>query len=54
MKKTKKKKIVAYLDGKKLVDDVIQAAAQKGVTVDDLKEALRCENPGHQLTFVVK
>lgn len=42
----------AYLDGKKLVE-VIQAALDNNMMVDDLKEKLVHENPGHEVTFKV-
>ena len=46
----KRKTIWAYLDGKKLVD-VIQAALDNRMTVDDMKALLVRENPGHEVTF---
>ena len=46
----KRKTIWAYLDGKKLVD-VVQAALDNNMTVDDVKELLIRENPGHAVTF---
>ena len=49
----KRKKIWAYLDGKKLVE-VIQAALDNNMTVDDLKKKLINENPGHEVTFKVQ
>lgn len=48
----KKTFIWAYLDGKKLVE-VIQAALDNNMTVDDLKQKLIDENPGHEVTFKV-
>ena len=44
--------IWAYLDGKKLVE-VIQAALDNNMMVDDLKRHLIDENPGHEVTFKV-
>ena len=44
--------IWAYLDGKKLVE-VIQAALDNNMMVDDMKKALIKENPGHEITFKV-
>ena len=44
--------IWAYLDGKKLVE-VIQAALDNDMTVDDLKKKLIEENPGHEVTFKI-
>ena len=44
------KTIWAYLDGKKLVD-VVQAALDNHMMVDDLKAQLIRENPGHTVTF---
>ena len=46
----KRKTIWAYLDGEKLVD-VVQAALDNNTTVDDMKELLIRENPGHEVTF---
>lgn len=50
MKRDKRKTIWAYLDGKKLVD-VVQAALDNNMMVDDLKKVLIKENPGHEVTF---
>lgn len=50
--KKKKKKIWAYLDGKKLVE-VIQAALDNNMTVAEVKQLLIRENPGHQVTFKI-
>lgn len=43
----------AYLDGKPLVD-VVQAALDNNMMVEDLKKKLVEENPGHEVTFKVK
>ena len=43
----------AYRDGKKLVD-VVQAARDNNMMVDDMKAVLIRENPGHEVTFKVK
>lgn len=48
----KRKKIWAYLDGKKLVE-VIQAALDNNMTVADMKGQLIKENPGHEVTFKI-
>lgn len=48
----KKKKLWAYLDGKKLVE-VIQAALDNNMTVAEVKRLLIRENPGHQVTFKI-
>lgn len=48
----KRKHIWAYLDGKRLVE-VIQAALDNNMTVDDMKGLLISENPGHEVTFKV-
>lgn len=50
--KIKRTYIWAYLDGKRLAE-VIQAALDNNMTVDDLKEKLIRENPGHEVTFRV-
>ena len=49
MRRKKRKTIWAYLDGKKLVD-VVQAALDNNMMVDELKEKLIQENPGHEVT----
>lgn len=51
--KRKKKTVWAYLDGKKLVD-VVQAALDNNMMVDDMKALLVAENPGHEVTFKVQ
>ena len=48
----KKTYIWAYIDGEKLVE-VIRAALDNNMTVDDLKKKLIEENPGHEITFRV-
>lgn len=53
MMKRKRKTVWAYLDGKKLVD-VVQAALDNNMTVEDTKELLIRENPGHEVTFRVE
>ena len=50
--KHKRAYIWAYLDGKRLVE-VIQAALDNNMTVNDMKELLVNENPGHEVTFKV-
>lgn len=45
--------IWAYLDGKKLVD-VVRAALDNNMMVDDMKALLIRENPGHEVTFKVQ
>lgn len=49
----KHKTVWAYLDGEKLVD-VVQAALDNNMMVDDLKEKLVRENPDHEITFKVE
>ena len=53
MKRRKRTTVWAYLDGKKLVD-VVQAALDNNMMVDDLKAQLIRENPGHEITFKVQ
>lgn len=53
MRRNKRKTVWAYLDGKKLVD-VVQAALDNNMTVDDMKQVLVNENPGHEVTFKVQ
>ena len=52
-RRRKRKTVWAYLDGKKLVD-VVQAALDNNMLVDDLKQQLIRENPGHEVTFKVQ
>lgn len=51
--KRKRTYILAYLDGKKLVE-VIQAALDNDMMVGDVKQMLIDENPGHEITFKVE
>ena len=53
MKRSKRKTVWAYLDGKKLVD-VVQAALDNHMMVDEVKALLSRENPGHEVTFKVQ
>nr|WP_325304669.1 hypothetical protein [uncultured Oscillibacter sp.] len=53
MRRRKRTTVWAYLDGKKLVD-VVQAALDNNMMVDDLKAQLIQENPGHEVTFKVQ
>lgn len=53
MKRRKRTTVWAYLDGKKLVD-VVRAALDNNMMVDDLKAQLIRENPGHEVTFKVQ
>lgn len=53
MRRKKRTTVWAYLDGKKLVD-VVQAALDNNMTVDDTKKLLIRENPGHEVTFKIK
>ena len=53
MKRGKRTTVWAYLDGKKLVD-VVRAALDNNMMVDDLKAQLIRENPGHEVTFKVQ
>ena len=53
MKRRKRTTVWAYLDGKKLVD-VVQAALDSNMMVDDVKALLIRENPGHEVTFKVQ
>lgn len=50
--KRKRKYIWAYLDGEKFVE-VIQAALDNNMMVNDLKKRLVEENPDHEVTFKV-
>lgn len=53
MKRMKKRTVWAYLDGKKLVD-VVQAALDNNMMLNDMKKKLVAENPGHEVTFKVQ
>ena len=52
-RRIKRKTVWAYLDGKKLVD-VVKAALDNNMMVDDVKALLIRENPGHVVTFKVE
>ena len=52
-RRQKRKTVWAYLGGKKLVD-VVKAALDNNMMVDDLKAVLIRENPGHEVTFKVE
>ena len=49
----RRKTIWAYLDDERLVD-VVEAALDNNMTVDDLKQKLVRENPRHEVTFKVE
>lgn len=49
-RRSKRTTVWAYLDGKKLVD-VVRAALDNNMMVDDMKAILIRENPGHEVTF---
>lgn len=49
----KRTTVWAYLDGVKLVD-VVQAALDNDMMVDDVKALLVAENPGHEVTFKIE
>ena len=52
-RRSTRKTVWAYLGGKKLVD-VVQAALDNNMMVDDMKALLVRENPGHEVTFKVQ
>lgn len=49
----KRKTVYAYIDGKKLID-VVQAALENNIMLDDMKKILIKENPGHTITFKIE
>jgi len=53
MKRRKRMTVWAYLNGKKLVD-VVRAALDNNMMVDDMKSLLIQENPGLEVTFKVQ
>lgn len=53
VRRRKRTTVWAYLDGKKLVD-VVKAALDNNMMVDDMKALLIKENPGHTVTFKVE
>ena len=53
MKRGKRTTVWAYLDSKKLVD-VVRAALDNNMMVDDMKALLIREHPGHEVTFKVQ
>ena len=52
-RRNKRKTDWAYLDGKKLLD-MVRAALDNNMMVDDMKALLIRENPGHEVTFKVQ
>lgn len=48
----KRTTVWAFIDGKKLVD-VVQAALDNNMMVEELKKKLIEENPEHEITFKV-
>lgn len=49
-----RKTVVAYLDGKILCEDCLQAALDNNMTLEEVKRLLVKENPNHEVTFKVK
>ena len=48
------KKCIALIDGELLCDDVLQAALDNRVMLDDMKKRLVEENPGREITFIYR
>ncbi len=48
-----KKTIIAYLDGEYLTD-VVEAALDNNIMVEEMKKRLIKENKGHTVTFQVE
>lgn len=46
----RRKTVWAYLDGRKMVD-VVQAALDNNMLVEDVKKLIIKENPGREVTF---
>lgn len=53
MRNNRRKTVWAYLDSKKLCD-VVKAALDNNMMVEDMKKVLIKENPGHEVTFKVQ
>lgn len=53
MKRRRRTTVWACLDGKKLVD-VVQAALDNNMMVDNMKALLIRENPSHKVIFKVQ
>lgn len=51
--RNRKKHIWAYVDGKKLVE-VIQAALDNNMMVDEIKDMIVKENHGHEVIFKIE
>ena len=49
----KKKTMIAYLDGEYLTD-VVEAALDNNMMLNDMKKLLVKENPNHKVTFKVE
>ena len=54
MKIRKAKKCVALIDGELLCEDVLQAALDNRMMLDDMKKRLVKENPNHKITFIYR
>lgn len=51
--KRKMKSVYAYIDEEPLCD-VVKAALDNNMTVNEMKEVLIKENPGHKVTFITR
>lgn len=49
----KRKTVWLYVDGKKTID-VVQAALENNIMLDDMKKILIKENHGHKITFKIE
>lgn len=54
IRRNKMKKCVALIDGELLCEDVLKAALDNRMMLDDLKKRLVEENPNHEVTFVYR
>lgn len=52
IRRNKMKKCVALIDGELLCEDVLKAALDNNMMLDDMKKLLVKENPNHKVTFV--
>lgn len=50
----KMKKCIALIDGELLCEDVLKAALDNRMMLDDLKKRLVEENPNHEVTFIYR
>ena len=54
IRRNKIKKCVALCNGEVIVDDMLQAALDNHIMLDELKKRIIAENPDNEITFVYR